>query len=83
MTAAGFQEVRATTFSAAVHFSSARDYLDRMIRSAAPCAIMRQRLGDEAFEAAMARVLAVLEPRFPAGGRELAAEAILTSASRG
>lgn len=82
MTAAGFHDVAAHTFTASARFESAEAYLDTIVRTAAPVAMMRKKLGEKEFAAAMDKVLAVLRRSFPEGGAELSAEAIYTVGTR-
>jgi ubiquinone/menaquinone biosynthesis C-methylase UbiE len=78
MTDAGFRDVTAHLFTGSMHVNSPEHYLDIIIRSAAPFAAMRKKIGEEAFRAAMDRVLAALRQRIPSDGTDLSAEAILT-----
>jgi ubiquinone/menaquinone biosynthesis C-methylase UbiE len=82
MSAAGFRDVAAHKFTASVRVESPRQYLDLITRSGAPCAIMRKKMGEAAWEAAMGRVLDVVRRRIPEGGAELSAEAIFTRGTR-
>jgi ubiquinone/menaquinone biosynthesis C-methylase UbiE len=82
MSDAGFREVSATLFSASIRIDSPERYLEMLVRTGAPLAVMKKKLGDGAFDAAMNDVLAVLRRRLPEGGTELAAEAIFTRGVR-
>ena len=50
-----------------------------VVRSAAPLATMKKKVGEEAWAGLRARVLEALRKRLPDGGADLSAEAILTS----
>lgn len=82
MTDAGFRDVEAHVFSASMHFARAEQYLETMLRSGAPFAVLKKKLGEEAWKAATARMLEALVGRFPAGGADLGAEAIFTLGTR-
>jgi len=82
MTDAGFRDVAARLFDASVRVDSAEQYLDMIARSAAPFAVMKKKLGEEAWSAAMARMLDSVRRRLPEGSADLSAEAILTSGTR-
>ncbi len=82
LTLAGFRDVRASFFSAALHVDSAEHYLGVMERSGAPFAMLKKRLGAEGWVAAVERVLAALRRQIPEGGVDLDAEAILTHGAR-
>lgn len=79
---AGFHEVATHAFTASMHFESAARYLEVIVRSAAPFALMKKKLDEAAWNATMSRMLDALSPRFPAGGLELSAEALLTTCRR-
>ncbi len=78
LTDAGFSDVATHAFTASVHFESAERYLETIVRSAAPFALMKKRLDEAAWNSTLARLLDALSPRFPAGGLELSAEALIT-----
>lgn len=80
MTEAGFRDVEARVFTATMRFESAEQYLSLMLRSGAPFALLRRRLGEEAWRDAHARLLEAVRRRLPSGA-ELGAEAILTRAT--
>jgi ubiquinone/menaquinone biosynthesis C-methylase UbiE len=82
MSAAGFRDVTAHTFTASVHFDSPDAYLDLILRSAAPLAVMKTKLDAETWRTSMARLLDAIRRRIPAGGADLAAEAIFTMGIR-
>jgi ubiquinone/menaquinone biosynthesis C-methylase UbiE len=82
MSAAGFRDVVARPFAISLHFESAEKYRDLVVCSAAPLAAIKQKLGPDAWGAAMARLIEALRARIPAGGVSLSAEAILTVGSR-
>lgn len=83
MMAAGFREVTTRTFTALMHISSAEHYMQVMTRAGAPFSALKRRLGDQAWSAAVERMLAAIRNRVPPGGADLAAEAILTRGTRG
>jgi ubiquinone/menaquinone biosynthesis C-methylase UbiE len=82
MTRAGFRDVQAQLFSSSVHVDSAEQYLELIVRSAAPFAVMRQKVGEDIWGAMMKNVLAALRKRLPEGGADLSAEAIFTTGTR-
>jgi SAM-dependent methyltransferase len=82
MLAAGFRDVQAHVCVSSARFESAEHYLDLMIRSGAPFALMKQKLGDEAWGAARGRMLESVRKRFPGPSVDLTAEAILTLGAR-
>lgn len=82
MSDAGFRDVASHPFSASVRVGSAEDYLNLLVRSAAPLAVMKKRLEERAWNATLARLLDALRRRIPEGGAELAAEAFFTSGTR-
>lgn len=81
MTAGGFADVTAHVFTATLHVDSPEQYLDLVIRSAAPFAVMKKKLGEEAFRPLRARVLECVKKRLP-GAADLTAEAIFTTGTR-
>jgi ubiquinone/menaquinone biosynthesis C-methylase UbiE len=81
MTAGGFRDVTARMFTASVRVESAAKYLDMIERSAAPIAMMRKKLGEDAWTAMRGRVLEALDKKI-SGPTDLSAEAILTSGTR-
>jgi ubiquinone/menaquinone biosynthesis C-methylase UbiE len=82
MSAAGFRDVEAHVFTGVARFESPEHYLDVMIRSGAPFALLRQKLGEDAWRSARERMLTAVQKRLPAGSVDLAAEAILTCGTR-
>ena len=82
LTEAGFADVRAHAFSASVTIDSPEHYLAIVTRTGAPLVALRKKLGEEAWQAAEARLLAALRTRLPAGQSELSAEALLTVGTR-
>jgi hypothetical protein len=82
MSAGGFHDVAAHVFTASTHVDSAEHYLRVMERGGAPFVAIRKKLGAEAWAEAEARLLDAVRRRIPAGGADLAAEAILTVGSR-
>jgi ubiquinone/menaquinone biosynthesis C-methylase UbiE len=81
-TEAGFRDVTAVPFTWSVHVPSARDYVNMVTRSGAPFALMRKKMDDAAWNAAIARIVEAVEKRIPEGGTDLSAEAIFTVARR-
>lgn len=81
MTAAGFRDVTVQVFTATAHVDSAEQYVDMIVRSGAPFAAMRRKLGEEAWGAIRARLVEAVRKRIP-GPTDLSAEAILTSGIR-
>jgi ubiquinone/menaquinone biosynthesis C-methylase UbiE len=82
MTAAGFRNVTAQTFSADARIDSPEHYLRIMARSGAPFVALKKKLGDEAWAQAEARMLEALRKRIPENGVMLGAEAILAAGQR-
>jgi hypothetical protein len=78
MREAGFEDVSAHLFDDSLHMPSATRYLEMLVRTAAPFAALRRRLGKERWAEVLARVGEALERRIPEGGVELRAEAVLT-----
>jgi ubiquinone/menaquinone biosynthesis C-methylase UbiE len=82
MSEAGFRDVSTRLFTSSVPVPSAERYLDFIVRSGAPFAVMKKKLGPAAWESAMQRILDALRRRIPEGGTELSAEAIFTIGTR-
>jgi SAM-dependent methyltransferase len=82
MSAAGFRDVRAQTFTASVRFESAEAYARMMERSGAPFAALRKKLGEAAWQEAFARLVEGVRRRLAELGPELSGEAILTIGTR-
>jgi hypothetical protein len=82
MRAAGFGDVSATIVRGSVRYPSAATYWDVMQRQGAPMAVLRAKLGEEAWQAATERVRGVLHAKYGAGEIELDAEAIFTTGVR-
>lgn len=82
MSEAGFRDVTSRPFIASWRFESAEQYLDVIVRSGAPFAVMKKNVGEEAFNAAMSRMLEAIKRRIPPGGVELSAEALLTMGTK-
>jgi SAM-dependent methyltransferase len=82
MSEAGFADVSSEPFTASTRVESAEQYLDFFERGGAPVAVLRKRLGDEAWNAAQERILVALRRGIPEGGAELSAEALLTSGKK-
>jgi len=81
MTEAGFRDVEARTFTASVHVDSAEQYVDIVVRSAAPFAVMKKKLPEDAWKATMQKIVEAVRKRLP-GSADLSAEAILTAGTR-
>jgi ubiquinone/menaquinone biosynthesis C-methylase UbiE len=82
VTEAGFHDVAAFPFTWSIHVASAREYVSMLTRSGAPFAVMRKKMDEAAWDAAIARIVEAVEKRLPAGGADLSAEAIFTIARR-
>ena len=82
MSEAGFRDVSTRLFTSSVRIPSAERYLDFIVRSGAPFAVMKKKLGPTAWDSAMQRILDALRRRIPEGGTELTAEAIFTYGTR-
>ena len=82
MSAAGFTDVRVQAFSDSVRIESAEQYVAFMVRTGAPFAALKKRLGPEAWAAAQQRLLAAVRRQLPAHPSELSAEALLTTGTR-
>lgn len=82
MRSAGFRDVVAHTFTSNVHVDSPEHYRDFMLRTGAPFASLRERLGEPAWQALTERLDVALRERIPAQGADLAAEGILTLGTR-
>lgn len=80
--AAGAHDVTATTLDAKHRFASVDAYWEMFTSASAPFVVLRKKLGDAAFDAALARARAVLLERFGDGPFELGAQAILTTGVR-
>ncbi len=81
MSAAGFRDVRSLPYTGTMRFESVEHYFESVIRSTAPFAVMKQKLGAAAFDQKMSGVLEALRKRFPESG-ELSAEALITIGTR-
>jgi ubiquinone/menaquinone biosynthesis C-methylase UbiE len=82
MSAAGFRDVTTHPFTASVRVDSAEHCLQVMERSGAGFAMLRKRMGEQAWPAVHARLLAAIARRIPEGGGDFAAEAILSIGER-
>jgi len=82
MSAGGFVDVASEPFTASWRVESAEQYLGFMERSGAPFAMMRKKLGPEAWAEVQRKLLEALRARLPAGGADFAAEALLTRGTR-
>jgi ubiquinone/menaquinone biosynthesis C-methylase UbiE len=81
MSAGGFRDVTAQLFDASMHVDSAEHYLEIIVRSGAPFAAMRKKIGEEAWAGVHARILEAVRKRIT-GPMDLSAEAILTTGTR-
>jgi SAM-dependent methyltransferase len=81
MSAAGFRDVLARSFTAAIRVESAEQYLTMLERTAAPFAMLKRKLGDQAWAAVAEKVLGIVHTRLP-GPTDLSAEAIFTKGTR-
>ena len=82
MSEAGFCEMSTRLFTSSVRIPSAERYLEFIVRSGAPFAVMKKKLGPAAWDSVMQRILDALRRRIPEGGTELSAEAIFTVGMR-
>jgi SAM-dependent methyltransferase len=82
MSAAGFRDVKTHPFTSSVHVESAEHALQVMERSGAGFAMLRKRIGEQAWPAVHARLLAAIARRIPEGGGDFGAEAILSVGAR-
>jgi ubiquinone/menaquinone biosynthesis C-methylase UbiE len=82
LSAAGFRECSARPFSASVHVDTPEHYLQIMVETGAPLALLRKRLGEQAWTGLMARMLAAVRRSIPAAGMDVSAEAMLMSGTR-
>jgi ubiquinone/menaquinone biosynthesis C-methylase UbiE len=82
MSAAGFGDVVSRPFTSHVRAESAEQYLDFMVRTGAPFAAMRGRLGEAGWASLMERMLTLLRRSIPDGGADLGAEGLLTTGTR-
>jgi SAM-dependent methyltransferase len=78
MTSAGFRDVTTHPFTSSARVESAEHYLQVMERSGAGFAMLRKRVGEQAWPQVHARLLASLSRRISEGGADFTAEAILT-----
>jgi ubiquinone/menaquinone biosynthesis C-methylase UbiE len=82
MSAAGFRDVVAHICTVSLRVESADKYVDLIVRSGAPFAIMKKKMGEEAFAAVRSKIVDAVRKRLPEGGADLSAEAILTVGTR-
>ena len=82
MSQAGFKNVQAHTFTASIEVENAEHYLDCIVRSGAPFAVMKQKVDEATWRDMMEKMLNALKTRLPENGGELGAEAILTMGTR-
>lgn len=78
MTEAGFGQVEAHRFTAAVKVESPEHYVEVIVRSAAPFAMMKKTMAPDAWTTTLKALLEAVRRRIPADGIELSAEAIFT-----
>jgi ubiquinone/menaquinone biosynthesis C-methylase UbiE len=81
MTAAGFRDVTTHLFTSAARVESAEHYLQIMERSGAGFAMLRKKIGEQAWPDVQKRLIEVIARRIPEGGVDLPAEAILSIGS--
>lgn len=81
MTEAGFRDVASHRFAASVRVANAEQYLEMIVRSTAPIALMKKKLGP-AWNDMSPKLLDALRKRIPDGGAELSAESIFTKGTR-
>lgn len=79
---AGARDVTATVLDTSHRFASVDAYWAMFTTASAPFVVLRKKLGDAAFDAALARARAVLVERFGTGAFDLGAQAILTAGVR-
>jgi ubiquinone/menaquinone biosynthesis C-methylase UbiE len=82
MSEAGFRDVSTRLFTSSVRVPSAERYLEFIVRSGAPFAVMKKKLAPAAWDSSMQRIRDALRRRIPEGGTELSAEAIFTVGTR-
>jgi hypothetical protein len=82
MRTAGFADVSATIVRGSVRYPSVAAYWDAMERAGAPMAMLRNRLGEPAWQAAAERARKVLRSRYGDGEVALEAEAIFATGVR-
>lgn len=82
MTVGGFHDVAAHVHTVTVHVDSPERYLDMVVRSGAPFAVMKKKVEPAAWEVGMVRLLEAVRTRIPATGADLTAEAIFTTGVR-
>jgi ubiquinone/menaquinone biosynthesis C-methylase UbiE len=78
MSAAGFRDVRARAFTAAMHVASAEAYVTSIEKSGAPIALLKKMRGEEAWLAVRPRVVEAVARRVPSWPADLPGEALLT-----
>lgn len=79
---AGAREVTTTVLDGSHRFASLDAYWEMFTAASAPFVLLRKKLGDATFDAALARARAALIERFGDGPFELGAQAILTAGVR-
>jgi SAM-dependent methyltransferase len=80
--AVGFEAVETQLFQQSLRFDSVEHYWRDWARASAPLAVLKQKLGDDAFAAAAQRALGELRARHGDGSFTLDCCAILTSGER-
>ncbi|HVY28967.1 MAG TPA: methyltransferase domain-containing protein [Polyangiaceae bacterium] len=79
---AGFEAVETQLFQQSLRFESVEHYWRDIERASAPIAVLKQKLGDDAYAAAAQRALGVLRARLGDGAFTLDCCAILTSGEK-
>jgi SAM-dependent methyltransferase len=82
MRTAGFADVSATIVRGSLRYPSVAAYWDTMERAGAPMAMLRNRLGEPAWQAAAERARKALSSQYGDGAVTLEAEAIFTTGVR-
>ena len=82
MRAAGFADVNATIVRSSIRYPSVAAYWHTMERAGAPMAMLRNKLGEPAWQAAAERARTALRSRYGDGEVTLEAEAIFTTGVR-
>jgi ubiquinone/menaquinone biosynthesis C-methylase UbiE len=82
MTAAGFRDVTTQSFTSSMRIESAEHFMLTMERSGAGFAMLKKRIGEQAWPGVHKRLLEAVARRIPEGGVELSAEAILSVGTR-
>lgn len=82
MSAAGFRDVDCRAFTGSLRVQSPDHYIDILLRTGGPFPALRKRIGEEAWQALVARLRQAAARRVPATGMDLAAEAMMTCGTR-